>query len=167
VLDLGCGDGRLAAEMAGEGVEVVGADRSQAALSRARRLNPGLELVAIDTGGSLPFGDATLDAVLCAHVLEHVVDVQRLLSDVRRALRPGGTFAVAVPWHGRIKNVAIALGWFERHYDPLEPVVRFYTPRSLRRLLEMLGFELLEVRGAGGVPFLRETLLARARRPPL
>jgi hypothetical protein len=71
---------------------------------------------------------------------------------------------VAVPWHGRLKNAAIALGSFERHHDPLEPVIRFYTRRSLKKLLEAFAFERPRMRAAGGAPFFRETLLAAARR---
>jgi hypothetical protein len=60
--------------------------------------------------------------------------------------------------------MVIALGSFERHHDPLEPVLRFYTARSLGRLLSDFGFEDVRVSGAGGIPLMRRTLLARARR---
>ena len=82
-------------------------------------------------------------------------------------LAPSGRIVIAVPWHGRLKNVATALASFERHHDPLEPVVRFYTAVSLERLLSGFGFDEISVRGAGGAPFFRETLLARARRRSL
>jgi hypothetical protein len=80
-------------------------------------------------------------------------------------LVPRGLLALAVPFHGRVKNVAIALGSFERHHDPLEPVVRFYTRRSLADLLGAFGFAEIEVEArGGGLPLLRETLVARAQR---
>ena len=164
VLDLGCGDGCLAAEIAATGSRVTGVDSSEAALDRARARHPELELARPGDDGSLPFADGSFDAIVCVHVLEHVADTQRLLSEAWRVSSPGGNLAVAVPWHGRLKNLAIALRSFERHHDPLEPVLRFYTPRSLRDLLTALGFNDVAVRGAGGVPGFRETLLARARR---
>jgi 2-polyprenyl-6-hydroxyphenyl methylase/3-demethylubiquinone-9 3-methyltransferase len=167
LLDLGCGDGRLLADLAHDGARVVGADRSGLALERARQSHPGMELISLGEDGRLPFKDASFDAVVCLQVLQHVVDLQQLLSEVRRILTPGGSLAIAVPWHGRLKNILIALGSFERHHDPLEPVIRFFTPRSLRDLLEQLSFEVLALEGTGGLPFLRETLLARARRPAL
>jgi ubiquinone/menaquinone biosynthesis C-methylase UbiE len=167
VLDLGCGDGRLAAELDRAGARVTGLDPSEVALERARRAHPGLELARPAPDGSLPFADSSFDAVVCAHVLEHVADTQRLMSEARRVLAPSGRIMIAVPWHGRLKNVAIALGSFERHHDPLEPVVRFYTAASLRRLLSGFGFDEVSVRGAGGAPFFRETLLGRARRRSL
>jgi SAM-dependent methyltransferase len=164
VLDLGCGDGGPAAELAKRGARVTGADPSTVALERARRAHPELELVETRPDGRLPFDDSSFEAVVCLHVLEHVADTQLLLSEVRRVLAPRGIFALAVPHHGPLKNLAIALGAFERHYDPLEPVLRFYTRRSLGRLLGGFGFGEVELRTWGGVPLFRESLLARARR---
>jgi 2-polyprenyl-6-hydroxyphenyl methylase/3-demethylubiquinone-9 3-methyltransferase len=164
VLDVGCGDGGPAAELAKHGARVTGTDPSAVALELARRAHPELELIKTEPDGRLSFDDSSFDAAVCLHVLEHVADTQLLLSEVRRILVPGGIIALAVRCHSRLKNVAIALAAFERHFDPLEPVLRFYTRRSLTRALTLLGFGEVELRTRGGVPFLRESLLARALR---
>jgi ubiquinone/menaquinone biosynthesis C-methylase UbiE len=164
VLDLGCGDGRVTGELARTGVEVVGLDPSAVALERARAAHPDLEFVAPCEDGSLPFGDSEFDVAVCLHVLEHVADTQMLLSEARRVLVPGGRLAITVPWHGTVKNVWIALRSFDRHHDPLEPVLRFYTESSLTTLLGALGFETVRTRAAGGSPLFRKNLLASARR---
>jgi ubiquinone/menaquinone biosynthesis C-methylase UbiE len=164
VLDLGCGDGGVAAELARAGAHVTGVDISRVAVERARAAHPDLEFKVTRTDEPLPFGDAAFDAVICLHVLQHIADTQRFLSEARRVLAPGGFIAVAVPFHGIVKNVLVALRSFERHHDPLEPVLRFYTRRSLARLLRDFGFEQVRLTAAGGLPPLRDTLLARARR---
>jgi SAM-dependent methyltransferase len=164
VLDLGCGDGRVAGELARAGAHVSGVDPAPAALERARAAHPQLDLHAPLPDGRLPLPDCSFEVVVCLNVLQHVADTQLLLSEARRVLVPGGLLALAVPWHGRLKNVLIALRSFERHHDPLEPVLRFYTPRSLERLLEQLGFERVELEARGGLPLARATLLARSRR---
>jgi ubiquinone/menaquinone biosynthesis C-methylase UbiE len=167
VLDLGCGDGRYAAKLAAAGCAVTGIDPSHEALERAKGAHPELELAAPRDDGTLPLDDSSFEAVVCINVLEHVADTQLLLSEARRVLTPGGRLVVAVPWHGRLKNVAIAISSFERHYNPLQPVLRFYTSRSLRTLLKELGFEQVRLKGSGGLPFARETLLAEAKRGSL
>jgi SAM-dependent methyltransferase len=164
VLDVGCGDGLFTGELARAGLRVTGVDPSAVALERARAAHPGIAFAQTKDDGRLPFGDAAFEAAVCVNVLEHVADTQLLLSEVRRVLAPRGVFAVAVPFHGRVKNVLVALGSFERHHDPLEPVLRFYTRRSLRQVLGALGFEAFELRARGGMPLVRETLLARAVR---
>jgi 2-polyprenyl-6-hydroxyphenyl methylase/3-demethylubiquinone-9 3-methyltransferase len=164
VLDVGCGDGTFAARLAQRGMHVIGLDPAPTALERARAAHPKLDFVGPASDGRLPFDDGSFDAVTCVNVLQHVVDTQSLLSEVRRVLTPGGLLAAAVPFHGRLRNVLIALGAFERHYDPLAPEVRFYTARSLRALLHGFGFGGVALRARGGMPVLRDTLIALARR---
>jgi ubiquinone/menaquinone biosynthesis C-methylase UbiE len=156
VLDLGCGDGRLTAELDAE--RITAADVSAVALERARRRLPEAELVELEPDAELPFPDTSFDLVLCAETLEHVRDVQLLLSEARRVLRPGGELALTTPAHNRLTGLAVLAGGFERRFDPLSPHLRFLTRRSLRRLLEEHGFSPLRLRRRSG------TLLARARR---
>jgi O-antigen biosynthesis protein len=155
-VDLGCGDGRLGACLAAS--QLVAADVSCVALERAGSRLPGAELVLLEPDAPLPLDDSRFDLVLCAETLEHVRDVQLLLSEARRVLRPGGRLAVTTPAHTRGTALAALLLGFERCFDPLSPHLRFFTRRSLRRLLTDLGFELLSLRRRSG------TLLALAKR---
>ncbi len=158
VLDVGCGDGTFAARVAALGARVTGLDPAPTALARARVAHPELDFVAPAADGSLPFPDADFDVVTCVNVMQHVADTQSLLSEMRRVLAPGGLFAAAVPYHGRVKNLVGG------DQDPLGPELRFYTARSLRTLLYDFGFENVRVDARGGPPLLRETLVALARR---
>src|SRR3954452_19196129 len=157
-LDLGCGDGRLSAELGA--LKLFAADVSPLALDRARmRLGADAQLVETDPDAPLPLEDSQFDLVLCAETLEHVRDVQLFLSELRRVLRPGGTLAVTTPAHSRLTVLRLlARGW-ESEFEPLSPHLRFLTRRSLARLLDDLGFDAVSVRTARG------TLLALASRP--
>jgi O-antigen biosynthesis protein len=155
-LDLGCGDGRLAAEL--RAGELTLADVSAVALARAARRVPEATHVELAPDAPLPFADSSFDLVLCAETLEHVRDVQLLLSEARRVLSPSGVLAVTTPAHGRATGLAIAMGGFESRFDPLSPHLRFLTRRSLRELLDGMGFEVGSLRRRRG------TLLARATR---
>ena len=164
VLDLGCGDGAFCTQLAAVGVEAVGAEVAEAALARARERHPDIRFELVAERGPLPFADAEFDAVWASEVIEHIADTGRWLSEVRRVLRPGGALLVTTPYHGRVKNLALALTRFETHFDPLGQHLRFYTRRSLRDTLEQFGFERIEIALAGGLPLVRETMLAHARR---
>jgi SAM-dependent methyltransferase len=155
-LDLGGGDGRLAAELAAD--ELTVADPSAVALDRARRRLPDAQVVTIEPDAPLPIADSAFDLVLAADVLEHVRDVQLFLSEARRVLRPGGRLALVTPAHGRLAGLDVLVRGFERRFDPLSPHLRFLTRRSLARLLDELGFEDPSIRRRRG------DLLAVARR---
>ena len=146
-LDVGCGDGRLTAEL--DARELTAADVSRAALERARRRLPdSARIVELEPDAPLPFDDGAFELVLCAETVEHARDVQLLLSELRRVLRPGGTLALTTPANRPLL----------RPPDPLSPHLRFFTRRSLRRLLDELGFDVVSLERRAG------TLLARARR---
>jgi ubiquinone/menaquinone biosynthesis C-methylase UbiE len=158
VLDLGCGDGRLTLGLRGR--RIVGADVSRVALDRARGrvAERDVELVELTPGAVLPFDDGAFELVLLAETIEHVVDVQALLSEVRRVLAPRGEIAVTAPAHGRRTGLGMLLRGFERAFDPLSPHVRFFSRQSLEGLLEEMGFDVRPVKTEKG------TLLARATR---
>ncbi len=155
-LDLGCGDGRLTRELRAE--RLTAADVSGVALERARNTVPAARLVHLDPPDSpLPFADTSFDLVLCAETLEHVRDVQGLLSEARRVLRPGGTLALTTPAHGRATAArALMLGW-ERVLDPLSPHLRLFTRGSLRSLLDEMGFDVRSLERTRGTLLLVAT----------
>jgi len=166
VLDVGCGEGQLADELQRAGADVVGIDVAQEALRRARERHPAVELKLVPERGPWPFADASFDLAWAGDTIEHVTDTASWLSEVRRVLRSGGTLLLSTPAHDRFTLLAFALSprRFDRHFDPRSDHLRFYTARTLRRLLEDFRFEEVEVRGAGGLPGARRLLLAAARR---
>jgi SAM-dependent methyltransferase len=101
VLDLGCRDGALTQTYAA-GNEVVGVDADREARAEAARL--GIETRWADLDQPLEFPDASFDAVVAGELLEHLRDPERLVAEIRRVLRPGGTFVASVPNAYRLKG---------------------------------------------------------------
>ncbi|WP_428514194.1 bifunctional 2-polyprenyl-6-hydroxyphenol methylase/3-demethylubiquinol 3-O-methyltransferase UbiG [Roseovarius sp.] len=95
VLDLGCAGGFMAEAMAQRGAQVIGIDPAKEAIATARShaAQSGLD-IRYDTGvgEALPYDDAAFDAVVCVDVLEHVSDLEQVLQEVARVLKPGGLF---------------------------------------------------------------------------
>jgi ubiquinone biosynthesis O-methyltransferase len=95
VLDLGCGGGFMSEALAARGATVIGVDVSSGAIAIARRHAESKDLsirYLVASGEDLPLPDASVDRVVCVDVLEHVRDLDQVLDEIRRVLRPGGVF---------------------------------------------------------------------------
>ncbi|MFJ8667479.1 class I SAM-dependent methyltransferase [Streptomyces sp. NPDC093600] len=168
VLDVGCGDGSAGATATRvlDGHRIVGIDWSQDALRRAA---PRLSQVVRGelTGSGLPFASGSADAVLFSEVVEHLVDPDSALDELRRVLRPGGHLMLSTPNLGAWYNRALLLAGIQPvfsevslrriHGRPGKEVVghlRLYTARALREFVAASGFEVVTVAGAPfhGVP---------------
>jgi 2-polyprenyl-3-methyl-5-hydroxy-6-metoxy-1,4-benzoquinol methylase len=166
VLDVGCGEGVFAEELARWGQTVVAIDVAEEPLNRARQLHPELDLRLVDGEGAWELADASFDVVWAGEVIEHVADTATWLSEVRRVLRPGGRLLLSTPNHGPLAMLRLALSRraFAAHFDPRGEHLRFYSRETLRGLLEDFRFQEVEVHAAGGPPGARRLLLARGVR---
>lgn len=96
-LDIGCGIGRHAIYLAGNGLRVIGIDLSESGLETARRAtrDAGVEVnYQIGDFTELPVDDSSVDLVLAWNVIYHGDEdvVRRAIAEIRRVLRPGGLF---------------------------------------------------------------------------
>ena len=166
VLDAGCGEGWLTAELLAAGARPVGIDVDEEPLRRARRREPRLDLRVVPASGPWPLPDNAFDVVWSGEVIEHLAEPAAWLSECRRVLRSAGRLLLSTPDHGALLMLGLAVSSRARdaHFDPRADHLRFYTRRTLTALLADLGFEDVQVRGAGGLPGARRTLLASARR---
>ncbi len=166
VLDLGCGAGEFSAALTKRGAHVIAVDVAAEALRRARARVPELDARLWRAGEPLPVLDNAVDLVWAGAVIEHVADVAPWLSEVRRVLKPRGVLLLSTPHHGPPTMLRLALSprAFQRHFDPRSDHLRFFSPVTLGRLLDDLGFDVAQAAPAGGRFGMRSTILARAVR---
>jgi ubiquinone/menaquinone biosynthesis C-methylase UbiE len=93
-LDAACGTGRHSAYLASRGHTVIGVDSSPAMLERARAKVPGGAFHVADLH-ELPLPDDHVDLVVCALALMHVPDIEPVLAELVRVLRPGGSLVIS------------------------------------------------------------------------
>ena len=120
VLDVGCGNGRYLATVAGRGHRgpAVGADLSVGMLEAARGVT-AFPLCRADAQ-RLPFRAGAFDVALAMHMLYHVPDRPRALAEIRRVLAPGGAFHASTNGRGFMRELIAVVGprWrFERHIE--------------------------------------------------
>jgi SAM-dependent methyltransferase len=95
MLDFGCGDGFFCSLAAGCGVVDVGLDVAGSRLCAAREAGVYKAVVEYD-GRCIPFADGYFQTVISNSVLEHVRDLEVILHEIQRVLKPGGTLLTTV-----------------------------------------------------------------------
>lgn len=152
-LDLGCGDGHFASLTFDRKLE-VGIDPWEGPLRQAKK-SGAYQQVIKGSGDKLPFEDAHFASAVSNSVLEHIPDLQPVISEVARVLKPGAPFVFCVPNHQFLDHLSVA-GFFSR--VGLKAVARIYRsffnrisrhhhcddPQTWQRRLEAAGFELVD-----------------------
>ncbi len=164
VLDLGCGNGSLARTLLAQGHDVYGVDASESGIDIANAQTPGRFFVLDLNTTSLPaeLADRRFNTVISTEVIEHLYDPRALLASARRALAPGGRLILSTPYHGYLKNVALALsGKLDGHFTVLWDGghIKFFSRATLTQLLRQEGFEVTAFAGAGRMPWLWKSMV--------
>jgi SAM-dependent methyltransferase len=162
VVEIGCGEGR-AFELypaAVEHVLVVEPDPAARIAAAGRAAEAPVRVdVAEGYAERLPLADGSVDAAVCVWVLCSVPDPAEALADVRRVLAPGGVLALVAKAPGpdgapsppvTPPRGAVAARLFAPVKRWASRRVRHPAPEELRAIVEAAGFDVAELRVAGG-----------------
>jgi len=162
IVDVGCGDGSALAVAArhNPGHRFAGIDWSGDALRRAHALDLTVLRAAVTAPG-LPVADGAADVVIMSELIEHLVDPDGAIAEVRRVLRPGGSLLLSTPnlaaWYNRgllaagiqpVFSEVSLRGVFGRPGRVVAGHLRLFTRRALTEFLTASGFRCVTVAGA-------------------
>ena len=162
IVDVGCGDGSALAVAArhNPGHRFAGIDWSGDALRRAHALDLTVLRAAVTAPG-LPVADGAADVVIMSELIEHLVDPDGAIAEVRRVLRPGGSLLLSTPnlaaWYNRgllaagiqpVFSEVSLRGVFGRPGSVVAGHLRLFTRRALTEFLTASGFRCVTVTGA-------------------
>jgi SAM-dependent methyltransferase len=151
-LEIGCGTGFVLAGVgaAFPGAALHGSEVFSAGLGFAARRVQRAVFMQMD-GRSIPY-EEEFDVLGAFDVIEHIVEDEVVLAQMRRALKPGGGLLLTVPQHP----------WLWSNADEYACHVRRYTARELHSKVEGAGFEIL--RSTSFVSLLLPAMLVSRRR---
>jgi 2-polyprenyl-3-methyl-5-hydroxy-6-metoxy-1,4-benzoquinol methylase len=175
VLDLGAGNGELCSMLSAAGFDAVGVEYDPKGVEIARSRFPGNRFYSLgvqDDPERLMSREAPFDAVISTEVIEHLFSPHLLPQFARRTLSDDGYLIVSTPYHGYLKNLALAISnkW-DFHHDPLwhGGHIKFWSRSTLTTLLERHGFQVTQFHGVGRLPYLWKTMVLvarKSRQPP-
>ena len=144
VLELGCGPGDVAIQLAAVSAEVTGIDFSENMIEIARARFPELAFEVADAE-KLPFKDASFDVVVSNYTAHHFARPQEVFEEARRVLRPDGRLAVIMPIQSEQMSFASVMSAIFEEIPPEEspggPLLNATDPSELTDLIEAAGFK--------------------------
>ncbi len=143
ILDLGCGDGVLTADLVSSGAEVVAVDASAPMVAAA--VARGIAARVMDAR-ALTF-TAEFDAVFSNAVLHWIPEADAVLAGVARALTPGGRFVAEFGGHTNVAAIVVALrAVFASHGLTFQSPWYYPSPDDYRARLDAAGFIVDDIR---------------------
>lgn len=164
VVDIGCGDGDQIAAMPpgylGVGIEISRTIARTVAANLASRDAEVVNAPAVDGLAAMP--DASATGVVMRSFLEHEIRPCELLTEVARVLTADGAAIVKVPNFGSVNRAVMGPRWcgfrFPGH-------VNYFTPRTLRSMVEAAGLAVVRFGQADRFPFSDNMWMVAAHRP--
>jgi 2-polyprenyl-3-methyl-5-hydroxy-6-metoxy-1,4-benzoquinol methylase len=168
IFELGCGNGVTAKMLSDLGYGVTAVDPSSSGVRAATAAYPSIRFAERSAYDDLAGEFGTFEAVVSLEVIEHCYFPRHYADTTLALLKPGGLAIISTPYHGYLKNLALALsGKMDAHFTALWDGghIKFWSERTLRTLLEERGFVDISFQRVGRIGPLAKSMIALARKP--
>lgn len=168
ILDLGCGNGYLVNHLVSLGYDAYGTDASADGIAIAKQYHPDRFFVQDLSTDQLPeqLQAISFDTIVSTEVIEHLYDPKGFIEFCKRNLQAGGELVISTPYHGFFKNLMLSLfDKWDDHFDPLwrGGHIKFWSRRTLSRLLAKEGFKVTGFEGCGRIPYFWKSMIIKAK----
>lgn len=143
LLDVGCASGWLVSQISSRypDLECFGVDVYKRAIEYGKKTYPQISFSHADAH-RLPFEKNYFDVVICTEVLEHVVDPQKIMKEIKRVVKPSGIVIISMD----SGNLLFGLVWtiWKKFNGKIwqEAHLHKFTPKRLDELFEKTGFKI-------------------------
>jgi 2-polyprenyl-3-methyl-5-hydroxy-6-metoxy-1,4-benzoquinol methylase len=161
--DLGCGNGATCNMLSTLDFRVVGVDTSETGIAQARKTYPHVKTCVGSAYDDLATKYGTFSLVVSLEVIEHCIDPRAIAITFLSLIAPGGIGFLSTPYHGYIKNLALAAtGKMDGHFTALwfGGHIKFFSIKTLGQLLKEVGAKEIEFMRVGRIPILAKSMVA-------
>lgn len=170
VADIGAGNGALCRVIKKSGIDVVGIEYDKKGVDVAQKNNNDIKFYNFgvqDNPLEILAHESQFDAIVSTEVVEHLFSPHLLPRYAHPLLKKGGHLVISTPYHGYLKNFAIALlNKWDHHHTALwhGGHIKFWSNATLTQLLEENGFKVTQFYGVGRLPFLWKSMILVAKK---
>ena len=161
--DLGCGNGTTCDMLSKHGFDVTGVDTSSSGIEHAKTAFPHVRIEIGSAYDELASRYGTFDLVVSLEVIEHCMEPRAFAKTFLELIAPGGIGFLSTPYHGYLKNVALAVsGKMDRHFTVLWDGghIKFFSVKTLGALLREAGAQQVRFERIGRLPQLAKSMIA-------
>ena len=151
-----------------DGYNAYGTDASEKGIAIAKQEHPDRFFLQDLLTGKLPdeLQAVAFDTILSTEVIEHLYDPEGFIDFCRDQLSKGGELIITTPYHGYLKNLGLSLfNKWDSHIDPLwyGGHIKMWSRATLSKLLEKKGFEVVNFKGCGRIPYFWKSMIIKAK----